>query len=456
MSGFVTTVAGKQQKSACPPGAAVTSTHADGGALSAQFSRPAAIDVMPCGGVLISENGNHCIRKLSADRAAVSTVAGVPGRRGHKDGPAAAALFDRPAGVRALPGGAILVCDFGNSCLRLVSADGASVSTVAGAAGEDDWKDGPAAEARFSYPCMSIVLPGGAGILVSDQGNHCVRRLSADLATVSTVTGHPRDDGGYQDGAAAEAEFRYPRGMEVLGDGRVLVCDSGNSCVRVLSADLRSVATAAGEPGESGHHDGAARGAARFGLGVCALTRLPDASVVVSDHGNHCLRRISPDLSAVSTVAGRPGVSGFSDGRGVGGALLNSPAGIHTLACGSVIFNDAANCCVRMLSAANAAAPAPPELPGGAGGWAAAGAAAAAAAPPAGAGGSAAFAGDDTGGQGRQLRIDGDDLFDELLDDLAKVIPVREGGGGEEEEGGGHGGIEYASEHSSDTQMADW
>jgi hypothetical protein len=450
MASFVSTVAGKH-KSTCPPGAAVTSTHADGRALSAQFSRPAAIDVMPCGCVLISENGNHCIRKLSADRTAVSTVAGVAGRRGHKDGLVAAALFDRPAGIRALPSGAILVCDFGNSCLRLVSADGASVSTVAGAAGADDWVDGPAAEARFSYPCCPTMLPGGAGILVSDQGNHCVRLLSADLATVSTVAGHPRDDGGYRDGAAAEAEFRYPRGMEVLGDGRVLVCDSGNSCVRVLSADMRRVATAAGEPGESGHRDGAALGGARFGLGVCALTRMPDASVLVSDHGNHCLRRITPDLSAVSTVAGRPGVSGFADGpSGVGGALLNSPAGIHTLACGSVVFNDAANCCVRMLSAANAATPVTAELPVGAGGWAAAGAAAAVGGPPAGASGSAAFAGHDTG-----RHLDGDDAFDELLDDLAKVIiPVVGEGGGEEEEGGKH--IEFASEQASDTQMADW
>ena len=46
---------------------------------------------------------------------------------------------------------------------------------------------------------------------------------------------------GHRDGAAAQAQFKQPRGLAVLPDGRVLVADS--NCIRVLSADLQDVST---------------------------------------------------------------------------------------------------------------------------------------------------------------------------------------------------------------------
>jgi len=79
--------------------------------------------------------------------------------------------------------------------------------------------------------------------------------LSADLQQVSTVAGDGEE--GHRDGAAVQAQFDSPDGLALLPDGRVLVADSWNHRIRVLSADLQQVSTVAGD-GEEGHRDGAA------------------------------------------------------------------------------------------------------------------------------------------------------------------------------------------------------
>ena len=127
------------------------------------------------------------------------------------------------------------------------------VSTVAGD-GVRGHQDGAAAQAQFDFPRGLALLPDGR-VLVVDRDNHRIRVLSADLQQVRTVAG---DGGrGHQDGAAAQAQFNCPDGLALLPDGRVLVVDLGNHRIRVLSADLQQVSTVAGD-GEEAHRDGAA------------------------------------------------------------------------------------------------------------------------------------------------------------------------------------------------------
>ena len=63
-------------------------------------------------------------------------------------------------------------------------------------------------------------------------------------------------EGVFQDGAATVATFRWVAAMLRLTDGRVLVADSWNHRIRMLSADLQQVSTMAGD-GMTGHWDGA-------------------------------------------------------------------------------------------------------------------------------------------------------------------------------------------------------
>jgi hypothetical protein len=266
----------------------------DGAAAAAMFSGISAMLRLPDGRVLVSDMRNHRIRMLSADLQQVSTVAG-DGEEGHQDGAAAQAQFHCPGRLALLPDGRVLVPDMRNHRIRVLSADLQQVSTLAGD-GEEGHQDGAAAQAQFHSPFGLALLPDGR-VLVGDVYTNRVRMLSADLQQVSTVAGDGEE--GHQDGAAAQAQFSKPAGFALLPDGRVLVVEQGNHRIRVLSADLRQVSTVAGD-GEEGHRDGAAA-QAKF-KGPAGLQLLPDGRLLVLDCWNQRIRVLSADLQHVSTL----------------------------------------------------------------------------------------------------------------------------------------------------------
>jgi uncharacterized protein affecting Mg2+/Co2+ transport len=198
--------------------------------------------LLPDGRVLVADSGNHRIRVLSADLQQVSTVAG-DGVAGHQDGIAAQAQFHCPAALALLPDRRVLVSDNSNHRIRMLSADLQQVTTVAGD-GEHGHQDGAAAAAMVNGVNAMLTLPDGR-VLVADSGNNRIRVLSADLQQVSTVAG--AGEAGHQDGAAAQAQFNYLIGFALLPDGRMLLVDfsmfADTACIRVLSADLQQVST---------------------------------------------------------------------------------------------------------------------------------------------------------------------------------------------------------------------
>jgi len=235
--------------------------HRDGAAATAQFMAPSGLALLPDGRVLVADAHSHRIRVLSADLQQVRLVAGetritpVFGtpryEAGCSDGPAGpAAAFDRPRALALLPDGRVLIADMMNHRIRVLSADLQQVGTVVGGDGEgshDDrrqdggFRDGPAATAQLHRPIGLALLPDGR-VLVTEHERSYLRVLSADLQQVSTVVGC-EGECPHRDGAAVTAQFDQPRLATVLPDGRVLVVDHGNNCLRVLSADLQQVRT---------------------------------------------------------------------------------------------------------------------------------------------------------------------------------------------------------------------
>ena len=108
-----------------------------------------------------SDGGNHVIRKISPE-GEVSTYAGA-GIAGHADGPASSARFNSPINLCFDTEGNLYVSDFQNQRIRKITPAG-EVSTIAGD-GFVGYEDGPALQARFSYP---------RGICIDDQGNLCI------------------------------------------------------------------------------------------------------------------------------------------------------------------------------------------------------------------------------------------------------------------------------------------
>lgn len=178
-----------------------------------------------------------CIHVLGANLTLIKVVGGE--EVGFKDGEAANAQFRFPSGLAQLPDRRVLVADAGNHRIRVLSADLQKVDTVAGD-GEEGHRDGAAEQARFSLPSAVALLPDRR-VLVADYGNNRIRVLSADLQNVSTVAGNGQP--GHEGGKATNAQFYFPKSLALLPDGRVLVADNFNGKIRVLSADLQYVGT---------------------------------------------------------------------------------------------------------------------------------------------------------------------------------------------------------------------
>lgn len=134
-----------------------------------------------------------------------TTLAGKP-TTGHKDGPAAEALFDAPHGLAIDANGNLFVADNINHTIRKISSQG-MVTTIAGSTGEAGSTDGTGSAARFNLPKGVAVDPQG-NVYVVDSGNHVVRKITPD-GVVTRLAGAPGMEGS-TDGTGDFARFANP------------------------------------------------------------------------------------------------------------------------------------------------------------------------------------------------------------------------------------------------------
>lgn len=212
----------------------------------------------------------------------------------------------------------------------------AKVVTVAGShrMGVDD---GAGSEASFNSPTELLTLPDGS-LLVADTAGDRIRRVCRLPGSESA----PLPAGACVETVSSKGWLR-PMGMALLPDGSVLICDHGHNRVRRLSADLRSVSAFAG-CGLRGSKDGAAHAAQLDGpRGVCVWHNM----VLVTDaHAVRAIVRLPGGGLHVATVAGGAG-QGYADGQGAG-ARFRRPGALLPYA-GSVLLCDTGNHCVRHL-----------------------------------------------------------------------------------------------------------
>ena len=164
------------------PGAA---GHADGAGSSARFFSPCGLASGPAGGVLVADRDNAVLRSVSL-AGEVLTVCGTPGEAGLVDGRcsgsgggggAPLAAFSAPEGVAYdAATTALYVADTGNHAIRVVLRGWAS--TLAGLSGVAGYRDGAGALAQLSGP-RGLALDSAAGVLyVSDSLNHVLRAVA--------------------------------------------------------------------------------------------------------------------------------------------------------------------------------------------------------------------------------------------------------------------------------------
>ena len=145
----------------------------DGTGSAASFANPASLAVDTNGNVYVADYLNDTIRKI-APGGVVTTLAGEPGVGGSANGAGNAARFSGPLGVAVDTGGNVYVADTSNSLIRKITPEG-TVSTLAGVAGTAGAKDGPAATALFNYP-QGVVVDGSGNVYVADTGSSTISK----------------------------------------------------------------------------------------------------------------------------------------------------------------------------------------------------------------------------------------------------------------------------------------
>jgi hypothetical protein len=202
---------------------------------------------------LVSDSGNHAIRVLRAG-GKVATLAGSPGLAGYQDSIfSCRARFNDPQGLAEDSLGNLYVADRGNHVIRRIGPGG--VSTLAGAPGQPGTRDGQGRSAQFSAlrGLASHRLAGGEVLHAVD--GHAIRRITLPDGQVTTPLGIVATPG-FEDATGEDREaalrrpcLNRPCGIQAMTEG-LLIADEGNHCLRSWRFETSSLTTCLGSPGQ--------------------------------------------------------------------------------------------------------------------------------------------------------------------------------------------------------------
>jgi sugar lactone lactonase YvrE len=150
----------------------------DGTNTQVRFRSPAGIAADSVGNLYVCDQANATIRKLTpiGTNWVVTTVAGKAEICGSADGTNNGARFCGPSGITITGSGDMIVTDQYNDIIRKLSFAGTNceVTTIGGLAGHAGSNDGTNELARFYYP-GSVATDARALIYVTDNLNHTIR-----------------------------------------------------------------------------------------------------------------------------------------------------------------------------------------------------------------------------------------------------------------------------------------
>ena len=149
---------------------------------------------------------------------------------------------------------------------------------------------------QFNDPC-AVVVTQDSRIVVADSGNHRLQVLTAEgafIATVGTKGSQP-------------LQFVRPQDVAVDHNGKIFVAEYGNHRIQVFNVHLshsHCFGSKGAQPGEF--------------KGPCGITIDADGMVYVADRGNNRVQKFTPEGKLLAVI----------DSKGEGGDRLNGPHGL--------------------------------------------------------------------------------------------------------------------------------
>ena len=210
----------------------------DGGpADKAAINEPAALAVDDAGRLYIADQSNHRIRVVDLKTGVIRTVAGIGIATYDGDGkPAVDTALAGPSGL-ALADNRLYIADTFNSRVRCVELSSGLMTTMAGNGGVYRY------ESPSDAPSPSLSRPTGitfdreGRLFLTDSDNHLIRQWDEASGVAFCVAGQGVPSYSGDGGAAREASLCYPFGIVADCDGTLLVADTFNHRIRVLSLE---------------------------------------------------------------------------------------------------------------------------------------------------------------------------------------------------------------------------
>jgi sugar lactone lactonase YvrE len=201
-------------------------------ALNASFAFPVALVMDAEENLLVVDEGNQAIRKISK-HGVVSTFAGSGIAGFHDDKNGLKASFNQPNGIDIDAMGNIFVADQLNHRIRKINRDG-EVSSFAGSgiAGSADNIEGLLA--NFNHP-RTIVIDKIGNLYVGDVANNKIRKISA-TGVVTTLAGTGAQ-GVQDDPLGLRAGFNFPNGLTIDESGKLYIADQLNNKIRTIETN---------------------------------------------------------------------------------------------------------------------------------------------------------------------------------------------------------------------------
>lgn len=291
LNGVITTVAGTGSQGFSGDG---------GSATSAQLDSPTGVALDAAGNLYIADSHNHRIREVV--NGVINTVVGTGTRGFSGDGGAAtSAALNLPTAISLDAAGNLYIADTRNERIRKVAAG--VITTVAGN-GEQVYSGdgGPALQAGLDSPSGVAADPLVANkFYIGDTHNQRIRQVDAS-GVITTIAGTGTKSFSGDGSGGASAGLARPRGLAMDASGHLLIADSDNNRIRLLSNGTISTIAGNGEQTFSGD-TGLATNAA---LDTPRTTAVSSTGVVaLTDTNNQRVRAINlkGDITTVAGVA---------------------------------------------------------------------------------------------------------------------------------------------------------
>lgn len=323
--GTITTVAGNGQRPAiepnsCSPLGGAAAAGDGGPATSARLYGPSHALMLPNGLLLIADQKNNRIRQVTP-AGSISTVVGTDRHSFFlpTGSPASLSPLDWPSAIAVDTSGRGYFAELHSNRIARVNSDG-RLQLIAGTGLPGLGPDGPdATRSALSAP-THILFDAAGNLLVVEQGNHRIRRISP-AGAISTIagTGVPGFSG--DGGPASAARLNLPNAVAVDGTGNIYIADMGNHRVRRVSP-TGAITTVAGT-GEAGAGPDlvpATQSALHFPSSVAVDS---NNDLLILDWQNYRLRKVSFSARPAISPGGVVNAASFVSSALAPGALIS-------------------------------------------------------------------------------------------------------------------------------------